>query len=392
MSSTWSDTTLGHLVKPSTVRHTPKNGDVEQKYVGLEHIGQGTGKIIGHGTSRDVVSTKTVFKKGDLLYGKLRPYLNKVAVAPFDGICSTDILVFPSNDIVSSELLLYRLLQRDFVEFAQLNSAGVQHPRVKFAALSNFPISLPNKTTQGKIVAKIEELLSELDTSDKKLSESVSRIKIYKAAALNAAFQGVAKLHPESVTTIGDSFEVYIGATPSRKEVTYWNGSVNWVSSGEVAFKDIHDTKEKISEVGLAKSSTRIHPPGTVMLAMIGEGKTRGQAGIIRIPAAHNQNTAAIEVDESRNVPEYLYYFLMSEYDKTRNIGSGNNQKALNKSRVQAMKVPLPSKRVQSELVASVSELLSQIEQLETAVSNSVMQNYRLKQSILSKAFKGELV
>jgi hypothetical protein len=72
---------------------------------------------------------------------------------------------------------------------------------------------------------------------------------------------------------MGEVFGVYVGATPSRKEPSYWDGSIPWVSSGEVAFCRILDTAENITEEGLARTSTRLHPEGTVLLGMIGEGK-----------------------------------------------------------------------------------------------------------------------
>ena len=97
-------------------------------------------------------------------------------------------------------------------------------------------------------------------------------------------------------TSFGEAFEVYVGATPSRKEPGFWNGNISWVSSGEVGFCRICETKERVTDLGLLNTSTSVHAPGTVLLGMIGEGKTRGQAAILDIPACHNQNSAAIRV------------------------------------------------------------------------------------------------
>ena len=92
----WAATALGNVVAPSKEKVEP----VERRnatYLSLEHIEQETGNIAGHGTGADVGSTKAVFRAGDVLYGRLRPYLNKVCIPDFDGICSTDILVFPQT-------------------------------------------------------------------------------------------------------------------------------------------------------------------------------------------------------------------------------------------------------------------------------------------------------
>ena len=142
--------------------------------------------------------------------------------------------------------------------------------------------------------------------------------------------------------SVGQCFQVAVGATPSRKEPVYWGGAVPWVSSGEVRFERIAATRETISEAGLDNSSTQLNPVGSVLLGMIGEGKTRGQVAILDIVAANNQNCAAIWVPETDIPPEFVYYWLWSRYDETRRGSSGNNQPALNKTLVEAMPLPIP--------------------------------------------------
>lgn len=191
---------------------------------------------------------------------------------------------------------------------------------------------------------------------------------------------------------IGEAFGVYVGSTPSRSTPSYWGGKIPWVSSGEVAFCRIKSTKERITELGYLNASTEIHPSGTVVLAMIGEGKTRGQAAILDVAAAHNQNTAAIRVSESGCLPEFLYFYLCFQYEMTRKLGSGNNQKALNKERVSEMRIPFLSLAEQQALVQLVDEKFSVIDQLELTITTSLQQAESLRQSILKKAFAGQLV
>ena len=191
---------------------------------------------------------------------------------------------------------------------------------------------------------------------------------------------------------IGNIFEVYVGSTPRRSRSDFWNGNIPWVSSGEVSFTRIKATRERITEKGLKNNSVTLHPKGTVLLGMIGEGKTRGQTSILDIPACNNQNSAAIRVSESELSPEYVFYYLWGQYDATRRIGSGNNQPALNKSRVQEMLIPLPPLEEQHRIVAEVERRLSVIQQAEAAVEASLKRAERLRQSILRQAFSGKLV
>ena len=127
------------------------------------------------------------------------------------------------------------------------------------------------------------------------------------------------------------------------------------------------------------------------MLAMIGEGKTRGQAAILNLPAAHNQNTAAILVSKTPCQPKYIYYFLQMNYDHTRRVGSGNNQKALNKERVRALRFPFASFAEQTVIVQEIEARLSACDNIEKTVDTALQQAEAMRQSILKQAFEGSL-
>ncbi|WP_245754587.1 restriction endonuclease subunit S [Candidatus Accumulibacter aalborgensis] len=193
-------------------------------------------------------------------------------------------------------------------------------------------------------------------------------------------------------SSVGQCFHVAVGATPSRKEPSYWNGTIPWVSSGEVHFSRIKATKERISELGLKNSSTGINPTGSVMLGMIGEGRTRGQVAILDIEAANNQNCAAIRVSETDVPAEYVYYWLWSRYEETRRGSSGNNQPALNKSIVERIPIPIAPPMELKVIVGLVEVLLSQIESQEAAIAVSLKQASAQRQNILTSAFSGQLV
>ena len=193
-------------------------------------------------------------------------------------------------------------------------------------------------------------------------------------------------------SSLGQCFQVAVGATPSRKESGYWSGGIPWVSSGEVRFNRITESKESISIEGLNNSSTRLNPVGSVLLGMIGEGKTRGQVAILDIEAANNQNCAAIWASETDVPPEYVYFWLWSRYDETRRGSSGNNQPALNKSIVESIPFPLPPFNELQQIVQVVSASLLQISEQENAVNYSLRQSAAQRKNILKAAFSGQLV
>jgi type I restriction enzyme S subunit len=193
-------------------------------------------------------------------------------------------------------------------------------------------------------------------------------------------------------TCLGQAFTVTVGATPSRSIPEFWNGGIPWVSSGEVAFCRISNTKETISSAGLQNSSTKLNPKGAVLLGMIGEGRTRGQAAILDIDACGNQNAAAIWVSQTDVPSEYVYHYLAGQYETTRGRSSGNNQPALNKARVEGIPLPLPPVREQHRIVELLESELSTVANTEATIERELKRIGRLRQAVLKWAFEGKLV
>lgn len=110
------------------------------KYIGLEHIEQGTLHLNGFGSANDVSSTKSKFSKGDILFGKLRPYFRKVVQAPFDGVCSTDIWVVRSTNGIDQGFLYYWMASQEFVDFSMQGSEGTKMPRAKWNHVSRHKV------------------------------------------------------------------------------------------------------------------------------------------------------------------------------------------------------------------------------------------------------------
>lgn len=326
----------------------------------------------------------------------------------------------------NNEFLCYYLNYFNYKKYV----SGTTRLKLTQAQMRKIPIPNIPSDEQSRIVARIEELFSELDKAVGTLKTTKEQLEVYRQAVLKAAFEGKytkwwRKNHNVSANEeycelrkenqvfkdtsgdenelslnipdewmkvrLGEIFDVEVGATPSRQHAEYWNGSIPWVSSGEVRFTTINKTREMITDIGLKNASTNLQPIGTVLLAMIGEGKTRGQSAILNIPAAHNQNTAAILVSKTLCQPKYIYYFLQLNYENTRRVGSGNNQKALNKERVRAIRVPFAPIAEQSIIVKEIEKRLSICENIEQTVNTALAQADAMRQSILKQAFEGTM-
>lgn len=186
-------------------------------------------------------------------------------------------------------------------------------------------------------------------------------------------------------------FDVNVGATPPRGDRAAWDGDLPWVSSGQVAFNRIASTRESIARSAAGNAGKRIQPPGTVMLAMIGEGKTRGQAAILDIEAAHNQNCASIRVSQTRILPEYIFGYLEERYWETRRGAAGGQQPALNKAAITRFPVPIAPLGTQRTLAAAWDELRVQVRRLESSLEQLERHSAGLRRSLLSAAFSGRL-
>lgn len=306
-------------------------------------------------------------------------------------------------------------------------SAGSAQGVINKKQLSEIPLHLPELGEQRRIVAEIEKQFSRLGEAVANLQRVKANLKRYQSSVLAEAFSGslvplestlssathkpfesggdlvmrIARLRGEEksrptsqdmpqgwvMSCLGDCFDVVVGATPSRKEAAYWGGGTPWVSSGEVQFGRIRGTEESISDLGLQNSSTKVNPAGSVLLGMIGQGRTRGQAAILDIEAANNQNCAALWVSRTPMPPEFVFYWLMHRYQETRGEGSGNNQQALNKKLVQAIPIPVPPLAEQHRIVAEVDRRLSIVRGVEAEVDANLKRAQALRQAILSKAF-----
>jgi len=167
--------------------------------------------------------------------------------------------------------------------------------------------------------------------------------------------------HVEDIAT------VCLGGTPKRDEPRFWGGTVPWISSGEVANCRISRTRESISNAGLRESDAEIYPIGTVLIAMIGEGKTRGQSALLDIEACTKQNVAGLVFETERIYPPYVWTWALGEYERTRGEGRGGAQPALNAAKVRALLVPLPPIAEQKRIVAKVDHLMKLCDELEVS-------------------------
>ena len=186
----WVVKTIGECLIAISDKYDPQKDKIDGvQYIGLENI-EANGGIISTGDVSSVKSIKTLFKNNDLLYGKLRPYLNKHDIVEFDGICSTDILVYRSKPEYEIKFFNYLFSQNCFIQYAIENSNGINLPRTSEKNISAYSQKIPTLPEQVEIV-RILDIIIEKENKAKQAAEAVlEQIDLLKKSILARAFRG----------------------------------------------------------------------------------------------------------------------------------------------------------------------------------------------------------
>ena len=380
----WKNSQFGEMCQRVNASYKPVDGG-DTPYIGLEHLAQGFPAFIGCGTENDIKSSKTAFQAGDILFGKLRPYLRKGARADFDGICSTDILVFRAHEEYEPEFIQYLVHSYEFINHAKSTTTGVQHPRTSWPSLKKFRLSLPPLTEQKKIAHILSTVQRTIEAQERIIQTTTE----LKKALMQKLFTEGLRGEPQKQTEIGpvpESWEVKkvgeiatlkSGGTPSRKKPEYWDkGNIPWVKTGEVDYCTILDTEEEITSAGLEGSSAKVFPAGTLLMAMYGQGITRGKVALLGIDASTNQACAAFFPNDAIDT-KYLYAFFEYSYDAIRNFAHGANQKNLSADIIKSFPISYPNdKKEQREIAKSF------------AVIDKKIKNAKKKKAVLQGLFR----
>lgn len=196
-------------------------------------------------------------------------------------------------------------------------------------------------------------------------------------------------------TRIGEIGKVGTGSTPLKKKKSayYDGGKVPWVTSGALNNWYVRKASDFVTKKALEETNLTVYSKHTLLVAMYGEGKTRGKCSELLIEACTNQAVAAIvqEETEAKTKP-FLKYFFLKNYNEIRRKSSGGVQPNLNLGIIRATLVPLPPLREQDQIVEELESRLSIVRQIEKTVTNELQKSEALRQSILKKAFEGKLV
>lgn len=290
-------------------------------------------------------------------------------------------------------------LQSAFTQLGIFEGAGNKTtiPNLSRSRLSGLEVPQPEINEQLAIVT----LLSRIREAIKIHDQSVALAQDLKRTTMYMLFTRGLKNEPQKETEIGlipknwvietinDHFSVVTGGTPTRRIPAFWtDGMIPWVKTTEVDYCVIQKTEEHITQAGLDGSAAKLLPPGTLLMAMYGQGVTRGKVAILGIKATCNQACAAINPHDNVVNTKYLYYFLSFRYEAIRRLAHGGQQQNLNLDIVRGLPIAYPTNpEEQGEIVAILDTIDRKIDlhQRKRAVLDDLFK------ALLHKLMTGEI-
>lgn len=193
------------------------------------------------------------------------------------------------------------------------------------------------------------------------------------------------------ITKLSHVARIKTGGTPSRENLDYWtDGDIPWLASGEVNKGIIATVDNHITPLGMANSNATILPVDTVMIALNGQGKTKGMAALLKVPATCNQSLAGVICDKDKINPQYLYYYLKSKYSNIRGI-KGEARDGLNLDIIGSIPVPLPPIEEQMAIVEQIEHRINKIDKTEVKLSESIKLLEEYRSSLISNVVGGKV-
>ncbi len=410
-------------------------------------------RLLDTAKTGDVKSSGSYFDRGDVLYGRLRPYLNKVYMPDFGGLASGEFIVFPSQPNLDNAYLKYFLNQWEFVSFVTRLNTG-DRPRVDFTQFADYPFPLPPFPEQHRIVAEIETQFTRLDASVAALRRVRANLKRYRTSVLKAACEGrlvpteaeLARSEGRDYEPAGVLLERILAERRARWESQEKRrGKYKELSAPDTsALPELPEgwawaTLSQLTELKGGVTKGQRYKDGQTLRAVPYLRVANVQRGFLDLKQISTIETSQESIDQLRLISGDVLFTEGGDRDKlgrgwvwkgeieecihqnhvfrARSISNGvvpefaswwgnsfgqdffsrfgkqtTNLASINLTVLSQFPIPLPPLAEQARIVAEVERRLSVVQQAEATVEASLARAERLRQSILKQAFSGKLV
>ncbi len=387
MKQGWEMKKLHEVCSYEKSRNTQKG----LPYVGLEHIESNTGRFIGSLLPQDVKSSTFFFNTEHVLYGRLRPYLNKVLVPDFSGHCSTEIFPIKPKDNLYRRFLYFWLIKSDTVKNIDATWTGARMPRANMNEVLNFTIPIPTFNEQKRIVAKLDQAFSAIDQAKANVERNLQNAKDLFQSELNKIFSqkgdGWVEKKLEELGTLTSSKRIYKNEYVAEGIPFYRSKEVKELAHNRDITLELFITTQRYNEI---KERFGIPHKGDILLTAVG---TIGEMYVV----GENEefyfkdgNIMWLKDFKSLNT-FYLKYALTSYVEQLKAMSQGSAYNALTIEKLKKYSVPVPPNDIQGGIVSSLDNLAHETTNLASKYLLQISALDELKKSILQKAFNGEL-
>ena len=370
----WEVRRLKHLVRnvSDQTNHPPDDAT----YIGLEHIKGWTGQTTPAKASAVTGQVKR-YQAGDVLFGKLRPYLAKVTKPDAGGVCTGELLVLRAGDDADADYACVTLRSVPFIAWVNSTTFGAKMPRAEWDVIgtARFPIPPPEEQAGiVKVLGAVDRRVNRLVRAKRRLLGLLAEQK--QAVITHAITRGLdphAPTKPSGIPWLGDVPEhwevrriktfarIGNGSTPSRSEPRYWSGGeVPWLNSGTVHLGVVDEAKQFVTNDAVRECHLPRVKEGHLIIAITGQGKTRGTVAMMAMESTISQHVAYISPRSGVAQPnyEYLQLALHAAYAELRQIsdGAGGTKGALTCSDIACFYVPLPPSDEQQKIVQQLRD------------------------------------
>jgi type I restriction enzyme S subunit len=360
----WEVKEFGQICYPSKSRMNPITSDSSYKCIELEHLSQGTGFLLGYANSKDLKSQKSFFEEGDVLFGKLRPYLRKFYFADFKGVCTTEIWVLKPEKYTSNRFLFHLVRSDKIVEAANL-STGTKMPRAEWKTVSETKIPVPTIEEQTAIATA----LSDADALINSLEKLIAKKRNIKQGAMQQLLKPKEGWEVKKLGNIGKSY----GGLSGKSKLDFADGKFPYIPFMNIMSNPIIDTSYvDYVNIGVDENQNKALKGD---LFFNGSSETPEEVGMCSVLLEDIPNLYLnsfcfgfrLNKDSKENGLYLSYYFRSSEGRKLfYSMAQGATRYNLSKSNFNKMEVSLPQPEQQNEIATILSDMDAEIQALVT--------------------------
>ncbi|MDF1478796.1 restriction endonuclease subunit S [Leifsonia sp. H3M29-4] len=382
----WRDTALLELV-------TIKSGQVDPRaspyrdlpLIAPDHIATGTGRLVKKesASTQGAISGKYFVRPGDVIYSKIRPYLQKAYRCDFEALCSADMYPLTPRGDVDSSFILHSLLGHDFTNFAVSVSARSGIPKINREELAEYRMRTPGGAEQRAI----GKALDDADNLIAALERLIVKKQAIKQGMMQQLLTGTTRLPGFTASwrqaTIGDLASVSGGGTPSTRDSSLWGGGIPWFTPAEIPESGagvVTTSDRTITKAGLQKSAAKMLPEGTVLVT---SRASIGHCAIAGRPVATNQGFTSL-VPSDRRSTEFLYYWVQQHRSRFVSRAAGSTFLEISGSKVATIEILAPAADEQAAIGAVLSDADADLRGLQLRLTKARNVKQGMMQQLLT--------